>query len=157
MAKIKAKLAENVPANRLLTKSKGPNGITLAATPAGGKPDFRSTGTLVRDQEVIVTINQSPTWVIEAGGTIPAGSNVAAGAGGTVVAADTGFGYVVDAVTTGKLVTVIRNASGGAGTAGPAGPKGDTGDRGPAGATGPAGPQGPAGPKGDKGDPGAPA
>lgn len=140
MSKFTAVVTEDVAANRLLSKTVGAEGITLAVTTAGGTPDFHSTGTLKKDQEITVTINNSPSWLVEAGEDIPAGSTVAAGAGGVVVASETGFGYVVKEAKAGELASVIRSTTGGgAGQPGPAGPKGATG---------------PAGPKGDKGDPG---
>ncbi|WHX35273.1 head fiber protein [Paenibacillus polymyxa] len=144
MSKFTAVVTEDVAANRLLSKTVGAEGITLAATTAGGTPDFRSTGTLKKDDVITVIINNSPAWLVEAGEDIAAGATVAAGAGGVVVASETGFGYVAKEVKAGELASVIRSTTGGG--AGQPGPKGDKG------ATGPTGP---AGPKGDKGDTGA--
>ncbi|WP_348623644.1 head fiber protein [Paenibacillus peoriae] len=157
MSKFTAVVTEDVAANRLLSKTIGAEGITLAATTAGGTPDFRSTGRLKKDEEITVTINNSPSWLVEAGEDITAGATVAAGAGGVVVASATGFGYIVKAVKAGELASVIRSTTGGgAGQPGPKGDKGATGPAGPKGDKGDTGATGAAGAKGDKGDKGDP-
>ncbi|WP_157360843.1 collagen-like protein [Numidum massiliense] len=96
-----------------------------------------------------VTIKGAPVWPIEAGADIPAGSNVEAGDGGTIVpSTGTGIGYVAQSVNAGDVAQLIRSASGG-----PPGPKGDKGAKGDPGPQGPKGDTGPQGPKGADGAP----
>lgn len=140
MRDFKALVKEDVPGNRLLSiKSETQSGegvLILAVTEPGGTPDFRSTGELKKDTEVFVTMKNDPVWNVEAGEDLTAGTNVAAGENGVVVAGD-GFGYVAESVKAGEIAKVVR--------------KGGAGERGPRGPQGPEGPQGPKGPKGDPG------
>ncbi|WP_253288850.1 hypothetical protein [Amphibacillus sp. MSJ-3] len=144
MSTFKALVTEDVAPNRLLSLAGG-NGVPkISITPAGGTPDFRSTGALSADSEVTVTLKNNPVWQVEAGEDLSAGTYVEVGEGGVLVASEsTGIGYVAEAVEEGGLAKLVRKASGGAGERGPQGPKGDKGE------------PGEKGPKGDKGDPGA--
>lgn len=144
MSQFKALVTEDVAPNRLLSLVGG-NGVPqISITPAGGMPDFRSTGALSADSEVTVTLKDNPVWNVEAGEDLTAGTYVEVGEGGVLVASEsTGIGYVAEAVEEGGLAKLVRKASGGAGERGPQGPKGDKGE------------PGEKGPKGDKGDPGA--
>lgn len=140
----KAIVTEDVPANRLLSLAGG-NGVpTISITPAGGTPDFRSTGELKADTEVTVTLKNDPVWEIEANEDLSAGTYVEVGEDGAVVASESeGFGYVAEAVESGKLAKVVRKSSGGPpGPQGPAGPEGEKGDKGDTGEQGPAGADG---------------
>ncbi|MGN7284339.1 hypothetical protein ACTHP3_05225 [Shouchella rhizosphaerae] len=157
----RAVVTEDVQPNRLLSLSGG-NGVpSISVTPAGGTPDFRSTGALKADQQVIVTLKNDPIWNVEVGEDLSAGTYVEVGENGLAVASESeGFGYVAAAVQAGEVAQVVRKSSGGAqgpqGPRGPQGPKGDPGPEGPEGPQGPAGPKGDTGAKGDKGDKGDP-
>ncbi len=155
MTSFKALVTQDVPANRLLTKS-GVNNVTLSITSPGETPDFRSTGFLNQGRIVTVKITDKPSWNVLAEEDIPAGSNVEVGTDGMVVPSDTGFGYVLEDVEAGKVATVIRSGTGATGEKGPRGDKGPDGDPGPQGPEGEKGPTGDKGPDGDKGPPGDP-
>src|SRR5690625_890330 len=117
MANFTAIVTEDVPGNRLLslkTETRdGDDVLTIAVTPAGETPDFRSTGELKADKEVSVTIKDIPVWEVESGSDLTAGANVEVGENGVVVAGE-GFGYVAESVKTGGVAKVVRQASGGA-------------------------------------------
>lgn len=164
MSTFKALVTENVEANRLLSLTGGNGMPKISITNPGGKPNFRSTGSLEADTEVTVTLKDNPIWDVEAGEDLPAGTYAEVGEGGVIVAsADTGIGYVAETVKTGEVAKLVREFSG-AGAQGPKGDKGDKGDpftyddfteeqlealRGP---RGPKGDKGEQGPKGDPGD-----
>lgn len=114
MTQFKAVVAADVPANRFLSRATTENGVTLSVTPAGEKPDYRSTGPLKAGQEVNVTITNNPTWIIEAGGAIAIGDDVTVGADGRVVTASGGneVGYAITAAeAAGQLVTVVKTCA----------------------------------------------
>lgn len=143
MSSFEAIVTEDVQSNRLLSMSGGNGAPHISITVPGGNPDFVSTGELMENDVVNVTMKNNPVWNVEAGEDLSAGVYVEVGEGGVIVAADdVGIGYVAEAVKEGDVAKLVRQASGGSGERGPAGPKGDKGD---------AGDQGP---KGDKGDPG---
>ena len=158
MSTFKALVTEDVAPNRLLSLVGG-NGVPkISITPAGGMPDFRSTGALSADSQVTVTLKNNPVWQVEAGEALTAGTHVEAGEGGVLVASEsTGIGYVAEAVEEGGLAKLVRKASGGTGERGAQGPKGDKGDpgeqgpKGDPGADGKDGAQGPAGKDGADG------
>lgn len=120
MTQFKAKVTADIAANRFLSKSVDENGVTLVVTPAGEKPDFRSTGALTAGQEVTVTITNNPTWVIEAGESIVIGENVAVGADGKAVFAASGneVGYAIVSAEAGQLVTIVKTCGDGDGGSG---------------------------------------
>lgn len=118
MTKFKATVSGAIPPNRLLVKGTDVDGITLSAAQPGDVPEFRSTGPLNDGQVVYVTINNAPSWVVEAGEDIAAGDNITVGTDGVaVVATDESFGYAVNNAEEGQLVTVVRvfGGTGGAG------------------------------------------
>src|SRR5690625_866012 len=148
MTSFKALVTEDVPRNRLLSKS-GVSNVTLSITLPGETPEFRSTGSLKQGRIVTVKFNNKPSWNVLAEEDIPAGSSVEVGNGGMVIPSKDGFGYVLEDVEAGRVATVIRSGSGGS-----EGEKGPTGDPGPDGNKGPDGDPGPDGNKGPDGDPG---
>jgi hypothetical protein len=153
MTTFRSLVTEDVEPNRLLSLSGG-NGVPeISITEAGGNPDFRSTGPLMAETEVTVTIRNNPIWQVEAGEDIGAGSYVEVGAGGVIVASDdTGIGYVAESVNAGGIAKLVRQASGGSGERGPQGPPGE---QGPPGDPGPQGEPGAQGDPGEQGPPGA--
>lgn len=124
-----AVVAEDVSKNRLLKMAADSSGtIELSTAGEGDTPDFYSTRALKKGDKVTVTIRGAIAWPVEAGEEITAGSKVAVGEGGKIVAAESGgIGYIPSTVAAGGIANMIRTRSG---------------------------PQGPQGPKGDKGDPG---
>lgn len=145
MASFKALVTEDVPGNRLLSKS-GINNVTLSFTAPGETPVFRSTGFLKQGRIVTVKITDKPSWNVTAEEDIPAGSSVEVGSDGMVIPSEEGFGYVLEDVESGRVAVVIRSGAGGS-----EGEKGPTGDKGPDGDPGKQGPPGEQGPDGDKG------
>lgn len=138
-----ATVTEDVAKSRLLKMSTGSSGIELSIAKEGDSPDFYSTRALKKGDEVTVTIRGAIAWPVEAGEEITAGSKVAVGEGGKIVAAESGgIGYISSTVAAGGIANMIRTGSG---PQGPQGPKGDKGAKGDPGEQGP---------KGDKGDPG---
>ncbi|GIO22434.1 hypothetical protein J11TS1_10150 [Oceanobacillus sp. J11TS1] len=156
MTTFKAFVIQDVPGNRLLSLAGGDGIPTISITEPGGTPDFRSSGELVAETEVTVTLKNSPVWEVEAGEDLSAGTYVEVGEDGVIVAAEgTGIGYVAEEVKAGKIAKLVRQSNGsGTGEPGPRGPKGDKGDPGEQGPQGEPGPKGDKGNKGDKGDPG---
>ncbi|MEN2467942.1 head fiber protein [Ornithinibacillus sp. JPR2-1] len=128
MSTFRALVTEEVAAYRLLSLSGG-NGITeLSITAVGGTPDFVSVKTLKADEQVIVTMKNNPVWEVEAGEDLTAGQHVEVGANGVIVASEgEGIGFVAEAVSSGDIAKLVRQASG---VPGPQGPKGDKGDPG---------------------------
>ncbi|MFP7287989.1 hypothetical protein SFC15_17380 [Shouchella clausii] len=118
----RAVVTEDVQPNRLLSLSGG-NGLpSISITPPGGTPDFKSTGVLKANQQVIVTLKNDPIWGVEAGEDLSAGTYVEVGENGLAVASESeGFGYVAAAVQAGEVAQVVRKSSG------EKGPKGDPG------------------------------
>src|SRR5690625_3748999 len=156
MTSFKALVTEDVPRNRLLSKS-GVSNVTLSITLPGETPEFRSTGSLKQGRIVTVKFNNKPSWNVLAEEDIPAGSNVEVGNDGMVIPSEDGFGYVLEDVEAGRVATVIRSGSGGSeGEKGPTGDPGPTGTPGPDGEPGPQGPDGDPGPDGNKGPDGDP-
>ncbi|WP_456282881.1 head fiber protein [Bacillus sp. JZ34] len=121
MATFKAIVTEDIPANRLLNKTSGEDGIEIAVAKDGDTPEFRSTGELTAGQEVTVNVLDSPIWKVEAGADIKAGEQVKVGTDGTVVPAaeDTGLGYATAAVSKGDLASIVWGAGGSGGSVGP--------------------------------------
>src|SRR5690625_7321455 len=113
MANFTAIVTEDVPGNRLLslkTETRdGDDVLTIAVTPAGETPDFRSTGELKADKEVSVTIKDIPVWEVESGSDLTAGAKGEAGEKGVVVAGE-GCGGGAERGKTGGGAEVVRPA-----------------------------------------------
>ncbi|RBP89393.1 head fiber protein [Cytobacillus firmus] len=113
MVQFKAKVMEDIPANRLLKKTSTATEIQLNLAQPGDTPVFRSNGDITAGSEVLVTIKNEPVWNVEAGEDINAGSNVNVGVDGKLVAVvdgSEGVGYVTNAVASGEVATVIWEA-----------------------------------------------
>lgn len=121
MTTFKAKVVDNIPANRLVglggvnrvgDLEEGWETIYLILAELGWIPDFVSTGELEEGQEVTITIKNSPTWTVEASERIPAGTLVQCDVDGRVKNYSTKdgsyIGYTTHSAKEGELVTFVR-------------------------------------------------
>lgn len=121
MTTLKAKVVENIPANRLVGLGginsagdfeEGWETIYLKPAELGWIPDFVSTGELEKGQEVTVTIKNNPIWTAEASEGIPAGTLVQCDVDGRVKnykPKDGSYiGYTTHSAEEGELVTFVR-------------------------------------------------
>lgn len=154
MTTFKAVVTEDVQANRLLSLNGGNEVPTISITEAGGTPDFRSTGPIDADTEVVVTLKNNTVWNVEAGEDLSAGTNAEVGEDGLLVESESaGIGYVTESVEVGEIAKLVRKASGGSGERGPQGPAGKDGADGKDGEQGPKGEPGADGKDGADGFP----
>mgnify|MGYP001224195717 FL=1 len=116
MNRVKAKVAGDIPAHRLLwlTKSEDDETLGIKLPSEGGRPvDFVSTKPLEDGQEVTVTITGSQIWRVEAGEKVAPGDNVYADEDGRIISHNSNYlhsvGYVLDAGEEGDIVRMVRN------------------------------------------------
>src|SRR5690625_6068078 len=85
MTTFKAKVTQNIPANRLIglggintegDPEEGWETVYLILSKKGWIPDFVSTSDLKEGDTVSVTITDKPVWKVEASGNLPAGTLV---------------------------------------------------------------------------------
>ena len=121
MTTFKAKVVQNIPANRLVGLGginstgdieEGWETIYLRPSGLGWIPDFVSTGELEEGQVVTVTIKNNSTWTVEASEGVPAGTLVQCDVDGRVKnykPKDGSFiGYTTHSAAEGELVTFVR-------------------------------------------------
>ena len=116
MNRVKAKVAGDIPAHRLLwlTKSEDDETLGIKLPSEGGRPvDFVSTKPLEDGQEVTVTITNNKIWRVEAGEKVEPGANVYADEDGRIISHNSNYlhsvGYVLDAGEEGDIVRMVRN------------------------------------------------
>lgn len=121
MTKFKAKVLDDIPANRLIglggvnrndDPEEGWETVYLKMPNLGQVPDLVSTGALQEGQEVDVTIKNNPVWRVEASERIPAGTLVQCGDDGRVknykVADGSYLGFTTRAAEVGDVIPVVR-------------------------------------------------
>lgn len=121
MTTFKAKVIENIPADRLIglggvnsagDLEEGWETIYLKPAELGWTPDFVSTVELEEGQEVTVTVKNNPTWTAEASERIPAGTLVQCDVDGRVKnykpKDGSHIGYTTHSAEEGDLVTFVR-------------------------------------------------
>src|SRR5690625_1591862 len=94
MTTFKAKVTQNIPANRLIglggintegDPEEGWETVYLILSKKGWIPDFVSTSDLKEGDTVSVTITDKPVWKVEASGNLPAGTLVQCDEEGKVI------------------------------------------------------------------------
>ena len=121
MATFKAKVLDDIPANRLVglgginrndDPEEGWNTVYLVTPKLGQIPDLVATETLEKDQEVNVTIKNNPVWYVEAAERLPAGTLVQCTDDGRVqnlkTADGTYFGFTIESAEIGDVVPIVR-------------------------------------------------
>ncbi len=120
MTTFKAIAHEDIPANRLIQLYRPKENtdkvyLKLAVETAGA--EFVSKKDLKKDEETTVTVSNSVTWEVEAGGVVEAGVPVVGGKDGTVVRDIRGeinqaysIGYSINRAEKGEIVTVVRSS-----------------------------------------------
>lgn len=121
MTTFKAKVLDDIPANRLVglgginrdnDPEEGWETVYLVMPKLGQIPDLVATGALEKGQEVNVTIKNNPVWNVEASERLPAGTLVQCTDDGRVqnfkTADGTYFGYTIESAEEGDVVPVVR-------------------------------------------------
>lgn len=121
MTTFKAKVLDNIPANRLVglgginrddNPEEGWDSVYLVMPKLGQIPDLVATGALEEGQEVNVTIKNNPVWNVEASERLPAGTLVQCTDDGRVqnfkTSAGTYFGFTTESAEEGDVVSVVR-------------------------------------------------
>src|SRR5690554_685616 len=123
MTHFTAKVAERIPANRLIAlgginrdgnPEEGWETVYLILSRQGWIPDMVSTGELKKGEFVNVTLKNNPTWKVEAAANLPAGTLVQSTDDGRVkhYVPDDGnhVGYTTHSVEAGGVVTIVRKS-----------------------------------------------
>ena len=121
MTYFKAKVIENIPANRLLAlgginsegnPDEGWETIYLKTSKLGWIPDFVTNSELEKDTFVNVTIKDNPIWRVEASERLPAGTAVMCDSDGRVKhyvpSEGNHIGYTTHSVEAGEVVDIVR-------------------------------------------------
>lgn len=121
MTTLKAKVTQNIPANRLIglggidtegNPDEGWETIYLMLAKKGWLPDFVSTSELTEGEFIDVTITNKPVWTVEASQNLPAGTLVQCDDDGRVKSYDPAdgshFGFTLHSVKEGEVVEVVR-------------------------------------------------
>lgn len=121
MTKFKAKVTQDIPANRLIglggintegDPEEGWETIYLILSKKGWIPDLVSTSNLEKGSVVEVTIKNNPVWKVEASEDLPAGTLVQCDDEGRVkhYRPEDGshFGFTIHSVKAGEVVEVVR-------------------------------------------------
>ena len=121
MTTFKAKVTQNIPANRLIglggvntegDPEEGWNTVYLILSKKGWIPDLVSTSDLEKDSIVNVTIKNNPVWKVEASEDLPAGTLVQCDEDGRVkhYRPEDGnhFGFTTHSVKAGDVVSIVR-------------------------------------------------
>lgn len=121
MVTFKAKVTQDIPANRLIglggidtegNQEEGWETIYLKLSEKGWIPDFVSTSNLTEGDTVSVTITDKPVWKVEASQRLPAGTLVQCDESGRVKSYNPNdgshFGYTLQSVEEGNVVEVVR-------------------------------------------------
>jgi len=121
MTKFKAKVTQDIPANRLIglggintegDPEEGWETIYLILSKKGWIPDLVSTSDLQKGSIVNVTIKNNPIWKVEASEDLPAGTLVQCDDDGRVkhYRPEDGshFGFTIHSVKAGEVVEVVR-------------------------------------------------
>lgn len=121
MTKFKAKVIQDIPANRLIAlgginsednPEEGWETVYLILSKKGWIPDLVSTSDLEKDAVVDVTIRNKPIWKVEASEDLPAGTLVQCDKDGRVkhYRPEDGnhFGFTTHSVKSGEVVGIVR-------------------------------------------------
>jgi len=121
MTKFKAKVTQDIPANRLVAlggintednPEEGWETVYLIPSKRGWIPDLVSTSDLEKDSVVNVTIKNNPVWKVEASQNLPAGTLVQCdddGRAKNYTPADGNhIGYTTHSAKEGEVVEVVR-------------------------------------------------
>ena len=121
MTKFKAKVTQDIPANRLIglggintegDPEEGWETIYLILSKKGWIPDLVSTSNLEKGSVVEVTIKNNPVWKVEASEDLPAGTLVQCDDDGRVkhYRPEDGnhFGFTTHSVKAGEVVQIVR-------------------------------------------------
>jgi len=123
MTKFKAKVLDDIPANRLVglgginrddNPEEGWDTVYLVMPKLGQIPDLVATESLEEGQEVDVTIKNNPVWHVEASERLPAGTLVQCTDDGRVqnfkTADGTYCGFTTESADVGDIVPVVRKS-----------------------------------------------
>jgi hypothetical protein len=121
MTKFKAKVTQDIPANRLIglggintegDPEEGWETIYLILSKKGWIPDLVSTSNLEKGSVVEVTIKNNPVWKVESSEDLPAGTLVQCDDDGRVkhYRPEDGnhFGFTTHSVKAGEVVQIVR-------------------------------------------------
>src|SRR5690625_2731979 len=121
MTTFKAKVTQDIPANRLIglggvntegDPEEGWETVYLILSKKGWIPDLVSTSDLEKDSVVNVTIKNNPVWKVEASEDLPAGTLVQCDDDGRVkhYRPEDGshFGFTIHSVKAGEVVEIVR-------------------------------------------------
>lgn len=121
MTTFKAKVVENIPANRLVglggvnaggDPEEGWETVYLILSKKGWIPDLVSTSDLEKGSVVNVTIKNNPVWKVESSEDLPAGTLVQCDDDGRVkhYRPEDGnhFGFMTHSVKAGEVVEIVR-------------------------------------------------
>lgn len=121
MTKFKAKVTQDIPANRSVAlggintednPEEGWETVYLIPSKRGWIPDLVSTSDLEKDSVVNVTIKNNPVWKVEASENLPAGTLVQCDEDGRVkhYRPEDGnhFGFTTHSVKAGEVVRIVR-------------------------------------------------
>jgi len=121
MTTFKAKVTQDIPANRLIglgginTEGDPEEGweiVYLIPSKKGWIPDLVSTSDLEKDSVVNVTIKNNPVWKVESSENLPAGTLVQCDEDGRVkhYRPEDGnhFGFTTHSVKAGEVVRIVR-------------------------------------------------
>lgn len=125
MVILKAKVAENIPAHRLLVlggintmgdPDEGWETIYLKLSQHGWIPDFVTGVALEEGAEVTINVRNNPAWKVEAAQNLPAGTLVMCDDEGRVTSyrinEGSHFGYTTHSAKAGEVVEVVRKYGG---------------------------------------------
>jgi hypothetical protein len=121
LATFKAKVTQDIPANRLVglggidtegNREEGWETVYLIPSKLGWIPDLVSTGDLKEGDEVNVTIKNNPIWTVEAAENIPAGTLVQCADDGRVKNYHTTdgmyIGFTTHSAQAGEKISFVR-------------------------------------------------
>lgn len=121
MTKFKAKVIQDIPANRLIAlggvnsegnPEEGWETVYLILSKKGWIPDLVSTSDLEKDSVVNVTIKNNPVWKVESSEDLPAGTAVQCDDDGRVryyrQKDGNHFGFTTHSVKAGEVVEIVR-------------------------------------------------
>jgi len=121
MTTFKAKVLDDIPANRLVglgginrddNPEEGWETVYLVIPKLGVIPDLVTAGALEKDQEVDVAIKNNPVWHVEAAERLPAGTLVQCTDDGRVqnylTTDGTYCGFTTESAEIGDVVPIVR-------------------------------------------------
>src|SRR5690625_2774943 len=121
MTKFKAKVTQDIPANRLVAlggintednTEEGWETVYLIPSKRGWIPDLVSTSDLEKDSVVNVTIKNNPVWKVESSEDLPAGTLAQCDDDGRVKNYNTAdgnhIGYTTHSAKEGEVVEIVR-------------------------------------------------